>query len=250
MVAPIKKSVQIGKRILDLILIVPTLLILSPLLMLLSVGYAVSMIIFPDDRGPIFHRNFRKTEGRLFTIYKFRISRSNYLESLKLPPKTIRKIESLLSDEEIITFRAHPEHHVEDGGMDKTHFGRFLKQFYLDESPQLINILKGDMTFVGPRPFSLSDSRNLPDENGRIRFAEKQLDYAFKRELKSGLTGYYQLNKDYRARENYSRFVLEGVELDRKYYRELTETSFLRAIWLDLSILIRTIPVILRGEGI
>ena len=249
-VAPIKNSVQLSKRILDLILIIPIIVVLSPIFFLLSLGYAISTIIFPDDRGPIFHRNFRKTKGRLFIVYKFRISRSKYLKTLTLPPETIRKIESLLNDEEIISLRTHPEYHVEDGGMVKTHFGSFLKQFYLDELPQLINILKGDMTFVGPRPFSLGDPRNLPDKAGRIHFADRQLDYSFKRELKSGLTGYYQLNKDSRAREDYSRFVLEGVKLDRRYYNEQTQTSCLGAVWLDLSILVRTIPVILRGEGI
>ena len=249
--APIrKKSIRICKRIFDLTLVIPISLFLLPFFLALLTGFAISTVVFPKDRGPIFHRNFRKTRGRLFIIYKFRVSRLSSLREIKLSPEMIKEIETHLKPEERSAFHAHPDYHVEDGGNVKTRFGAFLKKFYLDELPQLINILKGDMTFVGPRPFSLSDSRNLPDRDGKITLFGERFYYSFKDELLSGLTGYYQLNKDASARKAYRRFVLEGARLDRKYYNEIKEISCFGGIWLDLSILIRTIPVMLRGDGV
>ena len=208
------------------------------------------MVIFPEDRGPIFHRNFRKTRGRLFLIYKFRISRIEHLRKQRLPQNSIDRILSGLTPEEAIRFGKHPEFHVEDGGTVKTRFGAFIKKFYLDELPQLMNILKGDMTFVGPRPFSLSDIRNLPDALGKVTIKGQGVDYTFKDELMSGLTGYYQLNKDTRALDDYMQFVLEGVELDRQYYDKIKQISCIKLLMLDISIIVRSITVVVRAEGI
>ena len=238
------------KRILDLSLVMPVLIILSPVFLCLGAGYAVSMILFPEDRGPIFHRNFRKTRGRLFLIYKFRISRISHLRKQRLPQDTIDHILSNLSPEEKIRFETHPEFHVEDGGTVKTRFGAFIKKFYLDELPQLVNILKGEMTFVGPRPFSLSDIRNLPDTEGKLTIRGHRVDYTFKDELMSGLTGYYQLNKDYRALDDYMQFVLEGAELDRQYYDKVKQVSCFKLLLLDISIIVRSMAVVVRAEGI
>jgi len=238
------------KRVLDLILVIPILIFLSPVLICLCAGYAVCIIFFPEDRGPIFHRNFRKTSGRLFLIYKFRISRISHLRKQRLPQDTIHRILSGLTPEEKIRFEKHPEFHVEDGGTVKTRFGAFIKKFYLDEVPQLMNIIKGDMTFVGPRPFSLSDIRNLPDAEGKVTIKGQGVDYTFKNELMSGLTGYYQLNKDYRALDDYMQFVLEGVELDRQYYDKIKQISCFRLLLLDISIIVRSIAVVVRAEGI
>lgn len=246
----IKNSVKRCKRALDLSLVIPILILLSPLFLCLYGAYLVFVVFYPEDRGPFFHQNFRKTRTRVFTIYKLRVSRITYLNQQKLTPETLDVIRSHLSPEEKQIFEKHPEYHVEDGGMDKTRFGRFIKKYYLDELPQLLNILKGDMSFVGPRPFSLSDVRNLPDRSGNITINDKKMDYSFRGQLSSGLTGYYQLNKDYRALDDYMRFVEEGVELDRQYYDKIKSLSCLGVVWLDLSVLIRSIPVILRGEGI
>ena len=246
----IKPSIYRCKRVLDLGLVIPVLILLSPLFLCLYLAHLIFLALYPEDRGPFFHRNFRKTRGRMFTIYKFRVSRISYLEKQMLPKETADVVRSRLTTEEKNLFDKHPEYHVEDGGMEKTRLGQFFKKYYLDELPQLLNILKGDMSFVGPRPFSLSDIRNLPDSSGNITIKDKPMDYSFKNHLISGLTGYYQLNKDYRALQDYMRFVEEGVELDRQYYDKIQSISCLGVIRLDLSVLIRSIPVIIRGEGI
>jgi lipopolysaccharide/colanic/teichoic acid biosynthesis glycosyltransferase len=246
----IKTSNQISKRILDLCIIFPIFIVVLPLFLFLCLTYALTMIFQPKDRGPIIHKVFRKTKGRLFVIYKFRISRISFLNTKTLAPEMVEKIERLLSPEEKKWFRQNPQYWIEDFGEEKTLLGGLLKKFYLDELPQIFNILMGDMTFVGPRPFGISDERNLYNDDGILEFAGEKLDYKFKDELKSGLTGYYQLNKDNRALEDYNRFILEGINLDRKYYNQLTRLSWLTVILLDLSIIFRTFAVIRRGEGI
>ena len=246
----IKTSNRVGKRILDLCIIFPIFVVAMPLFLSLCLIYAITMIFLPNDRGPIIHKVFRKTKGRLFVIYKFRISRVSFLEKKTLIPELKEKIESLLSPEEKKRFLKNPRYWIEDFGEEKTFFGAFLKKYYLDELPQVFNILKGDMTFVGPRPFAISDMRNLYDKDGLFDFAGKKIDYKFKDELTSALTGYYQLNKDYRALEDYSRFILEGVDLDRKYHSELTRRNCLRVILLDMTIILKTFTVIKRGEGV
>ncbi len=246
----IKTSNRISKRILDICIVFPIFIIVLPLFVFLYLIYSITMIFSPNDRGPIIHKVFRKTKGRLFIIYKFRISRVSFLETKTLEPGMKKKIERLLSPEEKIWFLENPRYWHEDFGEDKIFLGGFLKKFYLDELPQVFNVLKGDMTFVGPRPFGISDIRNLYNEDGTFDLAGEKISYKFRDELTSGLTGYYQLNKDFRALEDYNRFMLEGIDLDRKYYNELTSLNCLRVIMLDLSIIFRTFAVIRRGEGV
>ena len=157
----IKTSNRISKRILDLCIIFPIFIVVFPLFLFLCLIYGITMIFLPKDRGPIIHKVFRKTKGRLFVIYKFRISRISFLNTKTLEPEMVEKIEQLLSPEEKKWFRANPQYWIEDFGEEKTLFGGVLKKFYLDELPQVFNVLKGDMTFVGPRPFGISDVRNL-----------------------------------------------------------------------------------------
>jgi hypothetical protein len=88
------------------------------------------------------------------------------------------------------------------------------------------------------------------DKKGNVTVKGVRVDYSFKDEIVAGLTGYYQINKDYRALKDYKRFVLEGVELDKRYYSEMKSLSCFRLIYLDLSIIVRSIAVIVRGEGI
>ncbi len=247
----IKTSVFRCKRILDLVITLPIFFVLIPLFLLLYIAYALSMIFNPEDRGPVFHRVFRKTKGRLFVIYKFRVSRVAFLRQKNFTPEIIKKIEDLLAnEEELAWFRNNPQYWVEDTAGEKTRFGAFLKKFYLDELPQIFNIVKGDMSLVGPRPFALTDTRNIFDEKGQVELAGQRFYYKFKDNLPSGLTGYYQLNKDYRALEDYERFMVEGVALDKKYYEKLKNLNCLQVILLDLSIIVRTFLVVFRGEGI
>ncbi|OQX95667.1 hypothetical protein B6I21_04205 [candidate division KSB1 bacterium 4572_119] len=246
----IPKSTKVCKRLLDLLFIVPTMIIVLPVLILLSIVYLITFIFIPDDRGPIFHRVFRKSQGRLFVIYKFRLSRFDWLKSQKLDDDTKSEIENLLNPEERSWFQNNPLYWFEDAGKAKTVFGSFLKKFYLDELPQMLNILKGDMTLVGPRPFGITDFRNLPNKNNKITIDGKEYDYSFKDKMVSGLTGYYQLNKDERALENYTRFIVEGIELDNKYYNELQTKNCLQIMAADLIITFKTLAIVFDAKGV
>ena len=100
------------------------------------------------------------------------------------------------------------------------------------------------------RKLNRSSFRNLPDEGGKIVIDGKKYDYSFKDELVSGLTGYYQLNKDERALENYTQFIIEGIELDNRYYQELKRNSCLKMMLADVSIIFKTLLIVWQAKGV
>jgi lipopolysaccharide/colanic/teichoic acid biosynthesis glycosyltransferase len=105
-----------------------------------------------------------------------------------------------------------------------TPFGRFLRRYSLDELPQLWNVLRGEMSLVGPRPPSLDEYEKYTAEH-QMRLAAKP-----------GITGLWQIS----ARNDPS--FATALLLDRSYIENWTP-------WLDLKILLKTMPVILQGEG-
>jgi lipopolysaccharide/colanic/teichoic acid biosynthesis glycosyltransferase len=106
-----------------------------------------------------------------------------------------------------------------------TRVGRILRRWSLDELPQLWNVLRGDMSLVGPRPFFESDLEDY------------QVHHFRRLAAKPGLTGLWQVS----GRSNVVDFE-EVVRLDRQYIEQWS-------IWLDLSILLRTLPAVLRRDG-
>jgi lipopolysaccharide/colanic/teichoic acid biosynthesis glycosyltransferase len=103
-----------------------------------------------------------------------------------------------------------------------TPLGRLLRRYSLDELPQLINVLRGEMSLVGPRPLLPAEAEGLPDD---ARFS-----------VKPGMTGLWQVGG--RCELSW----LEGLALDRRYAEEWT-------LWLDLRILLRTALAVVRGRG-
>jgi lipopolysaccharide/colanic/teichoic acid biosynthesis glycosyltransferase len=106
-----------------------------------------------------------------------------------------------------------------------TPLGKFLRKYSFDEFPQLWSVIKGDMSLVGPRP---------PLQSEYCQFTEWQKQKLF---VKPGITCLWQINGRHKVNE-----FDHWVELDLKYIRE-------RSFWLDLKILAKTIPVVLRGTG-
>jgi len=192
------------KRIFDLILCSFTTLIALPLLGLTAV------LIKLDSTGPVFFRQRRVGEnGRIFNMYKFR-SMIDGAESMQ------HKMLELNENGEIL-FKREDDPRV-------TRLGRILRRTSLDELPQLLNVLKGDMSLVGPRP-------ELPwlvehyDSWQRKRFAVPQ-----------GITGWWQVN-------GRSTRPMHLHTADDLYYVQNY------SVWLDLYILIKTVLVVLRGTG-
>src|SRR6185437_14924743 len=192
------------KRALDAVLSSVVLLFCLPLLGLLA------MWVKSDTPGPVWYRSRRVgKKGRIFTCYKLRTMVSN-ADDLK---------ESLRSRNE----REGPFFKI---GNDPrvTRSGRFLRKYSLDELPQLWNVLKGDMSLVGPRPHPMDD------------FEQYSLDHLRRLEVKPGITGLWQIT----ARQDPS--FETNMCLDLEYIESWN-------LLLDLEIMCRTLGVVLSGEG-
>jgi len=202
------RSSLLLKRMLDVGVAVCALAIFSPVLAVCALAIKL------DTRGPILFRQRRVgKDGRRFDLLKFR-SMSENAEELK---------------EQIAGLTIHggaTEHGLFKVAEDPrvTRVGRILRRFSLDELPQLVNVLRGDMSLVGPRP--------LP-ENEHERITGR---YHRRVDLMPGLTGLWQVH-------GRSEIPFEGmVDLDYLY---VTNWS----MWVDLKVLMRTIAVVARGQG-
>ncbi|HRT58066.1 MAG TPA: sugar transferase [Candidatus Paceibacterota bacterium] len=194
------------KRALDLGII----LVMAPAILLL--GVAVALVVRLGSDGPVFFRQLRVGQrGRRFVLYKFR---------------TMKK------DAETDSHRSHTRALIQSGEVPMTKLdaqqdprliplGAFLRATGLDELPQIINVLRGDMSLVGPRPC-------IPYEYDLYEPWQKhRLDAV------PGLTGLWQVSG-----KNRTTFE-QMVNLDIEYARR-------QSLWLDLSIILRTLPALWR----
>jgi exopolysaccharide biosynthesis polyprenyl glycosylphosphotransferase len=193
------------KRVLDFCLALVALIVVSPALGLVA---AVIKITSP---GPIFFKQKRIGQNkRKFTIYKFR--------SMAVDAETkMRELEHL-NELSGPVFKIKRDPRI-------TPVGRFLRKTSIDELPQLINVLKGDMSLVGPRPMSVRDYELFSEDWHRRRFS-----------VRPGITCLWQVNG-----RNSVPFE-KWMELDMQYIDKWS-------LWLDLKILAKTIPAVLRGSG-
>lgn len=196
------------KRLFDLVVAGVTLLVLLPVFVLIALAIKLT------SRGPVFYVQPRVGQGgRVFPCYKFR---TMYLDSEE-------RLQRLLSQDpearrQWETYRKLPN------DPRVTPVGRFLRRYSLDELPQLWNVLRGDMSLVGPRPYLESE---LPHLSRDIRVITS---------VKPGITGLWQVS----GRSNVP--FEERSLLDEYYVRNWS-------LWLDLMILVKTLWVILKGEG-
>ena len=192
-----------GKRMFDVLGATVVLLAVLPVMA------AVAILVLVTDGRPILFRQVRVgRSGRLFTILKFRTMVSG--------------AERMLDD-----LRAHNERRGPLFKMAQdprvTRLGRFLRDSSLDELPQLLNVIRGDMSLVGPRPA-------LPRETLEFRFEH----LAARHQVRPGITGLWQIS----ARDEAGFEAYE--QLDRMYVDRISPR-------LDLTILLRTVPVVLGG---
>jgi exopolysaccharide biosynthesis polyprenyl glycosylphosphotransferase len=194
------------KQVLDFVGALLVLLILSiPFLI-------VSLAIKLTSRGPVLFRQQRAgLNGRPFTMYKFRTMVTN-AEQLKAELAALNEMSGPV-------FKLTNDPRV-------TRVGRWLRKFSLDEFPQLFNVLRGEMSLVGPRPQPVDEVRRFDDLAHRRRLS-----------VKPGLTCLWQVS----GRNNVSDFK-DWVRLDLEYIDNWS-------LWLDLKILWRTVPVVLAGTG-
>jgi exopolysaccharide biosynthesis polyprenyl glycosylphosphotransferase len=202
--AGLSRLARVTKRLFDLVLTVPGVLVLSPLLIIVAIAIKL------DSRGPVFFRQARMgRHNKQFRIIKFRTMVAD-AES--------RRDELLDSNEStgpLFKIKSDPR---------VTRVGAVLRRYSLDELPQLLNVLKGEMSLVGPRPFVIQEDIEIDG------WARRRLD------LTPGMTGLWQVLG--RNDIGYD----EMVKLDYLY---VTNWS----LWWDIKLLLRTIPIVVGRRG-
>lgn len=165
----------------------------------------VMLAIYLEDRGPILYRQTRVGYGgKPFEILKFRSMRVNS--------------------------QANGAQWAQKDDERATVIGRFIRRYHIDELPQIINILKGDMSFIGPRP----EQPEFVD-----RLCQQLPYYSERHNVKPGLAGWAQLNYPYGASD---KDALEKLKYDLYYIKH-------RNIWFDMSIFVRTVEVVFFAQG-
>jgi lipopolysaccharide/colanic/teichoic acid biosynthesis glycosyltransferase len=200
------------RRGLDIVVAGGLLLVLSPLLLLLALAVRI------DSGGPSLFRQRRAGRGlREFTMLKFR---TMYTGADATPHREY--VQALIGDD-----RGPERGRLYKLSVDDrvTRVGRLLRSWSLDELPQLINVLRGQMALVGPRPVIPYEVEMYPET------------YLARFDVKPGLTGLWQVSG--RNERTYE----EMVNLDVQYAREAS-------LLLDLRILFKTLPVVLRRQGV
>ena len=196
------------KRVLDVIVSVMALLVIWPIMLIIA-------IVVKSDGGPAFFAQSRVgRNGRLFKVYKFR--------SMKMGAD---RLEDSLTPEELAEYKK--EYKLQnDPRVSK--FGNFLRRSSMDELPQLWNIIRGDMSLVGPRPLLPSElTTNYTPEERQMLMS-----------VAPGLTGYWQAMS-----RNESSYVTGERQKQELYY--IGRVSF----WMDIKIILKTVERVLTGKG-
>jgi lipopolysaccharide/colanic/teichoic acid biosynthesis glycosyltransferase len=211
---PSHRAGAVARRALDLALTLPFLLLIAPLMLL------IAAVVRLDSAGPAIYRQRRVgLGGREFEVNKFRSMRSD------ADSKRHRDYVNQLIGRDADGAEPRQEGLYKLVVDDRiTRVGRFLRRWSLDELPQLWNVVRGEMSLVGPRPVIPYEVECYPDwYHGRFA-------------VKPGLTGLWQVSG--RNEKSYE----EMVALDIEYARH-------RTIWLDVKILARTALVVLTHRG-
>ena len=204
--------VPLDKRILDLVITVPLLALLSPLLVLIALAIKLT------SRGPVLFEQTRVGLADVpFTMLKFR----SMVVSAPTDDRALREA----FHEELAGVR-QPENASFKLAADPriTRVGRIIRATSLDEITQLFNVVRGDMSLVGPRPALDWEAAAFPPE------------YQRRTDVLPGITGLWQVS----GRSRLS--TPEMLALDIEYIDR-------RSLRLDIGILVRTIPVVIRGDG-
>ena len=184
---PLELELRVFKRAIDILLSVFFLIVLSPVLL-------VSAVIVGKSHGSLFHTSVRITRnGKQFKMLKLR---------------TV-------------------DHVAEDGSLIYIPGGRFLRETHLDELPQLVNILRGDMSFIGPRP----DREEVYEE----RCGKNPL-YACRTKVRAGMIGYAQVYGKYNSSEE------ERLNLDLEYIQNYS-------LWQDIQLFFLGLKFIVKADG-
>lgn len=205
-VLPVQRGYLLCKRAQDILLSALALVALSPLLLV------VAVLILADDPGggPFFTQDRSGKDGKVFKMYKFRT----------MCVDAEARLAEVLQYNEM----QGPVFKIKDDPRI-TRIGKYLRRTSIDELPQLLNVLRGEMSIVGPRPLPAREvAVHTPYQKQRLR-------------VKPGLTCFWQVQ----PRRNTISFD-DWVELDLRYIRE-------RSFLLDWKLIFLTVAALLRGDG-
>ena len=196
------------KRLFDIVLSAMALLFIWPVLLIVA-------LLVRRDKGPAFYAQTRVgKDGHLFSVYKFR--------SMKLGAE---RLEDFLTPEELAEYKKEYKLHHDPR---ITPIGNFLRKSSIDELPQLWNILRGDMSLVGPRPLLESEliGNYTPEERERLL------------SVRPGLTGYWQAMS-----RNESSYITGERQQQELYYIDRV------SLGMDVKILFMTVKRVFSGKG-
>ncbi len=213
---PLSDAEKLIKRAFDILMAAAAILTLAPVWIL------IAFLIKSDSRGAVLFKQERVgMDGRKFLCYKFRTMKTDSDEEIHRAAYR-RNIEGSTeanagSDEEPVFGKVKNDPRI-------TKFGKFLRRTSLDESPQFLNVLRGEMSVVGARP-------PIPYE-----VEDYEIKHRRRLDMKPGITGLWQVSG--RNRLTFE----EMVEVDLYYIENWS-------LWLDLKIILLTLPAVLRGDG-
>lgn len=207
---------RLVKRTVDVLGATVLLIIFFPVLLITAVFIKLT------SKGPVFADTPKRVgkDERLFFPYKFRSMIENAHELLKTDPR----FKKLYREYKKSSYKLHEDPRV-------TKVGRFIRKHSIDEIPQLVNVLKGEMSIVGPRPY-------YPDE---LKSQQKRYPHTKKLvrdvlSVRPGITGYWQVSG--RSEVNFDK----RIEMDAYYARK-------KSLWLDFLILLKTPWAMISGQG-
>jgi len=208
------------KRTIDIASSIILIIIFSPIMLLAAIVIAVT------SPGPILVERTNKTaqrvgkNGKIFYHYKFRSMILNAYELLKTDPK----FKKLYEEYKKSSYKLHEDPRV-------TKFGKFIRKYSIDEMPQLFNVIKGEMSLVGPRPYFIDE---LKEQQKRYPGTEKFVKETLT--VKPGITGFWQVSG--RSQVNFDK----RIEMDALYARK-------KSLILDVLIILKTPFVMISGVG-
>lgn len=207
---------EVTKRTIDIAGGLVLLLVFSPIILITAIAIKVSSL------GPVFADTPMRIgkDGKLFYLYKFRSMVVNAHNLLRKDPR-FRK---LYTEYKKSSFKLREDPRV-------TNVGKFIRRHSIDEIPQLINVLRGEMSIVGPRPYYPDE---LTQQTAKYPRTKKLLKEVLS--VRPGITGFWQVSG--RSEVNFDK----RIEMDAYYARK-------RSIWLDILILLKTPWAMIFGKG-
>lgn len=209
------------KRIVDIFLSLVLIILFAPVMAITAI-----VIKITSPGGPVLveknntHMKRIGKGGKMFRLYKFR---SMFVEA-DIALKNNPRYKTLYKEYKKSSFKLHKDPRV-------TEFGKFIRKYSIDEMPQLFNVLSGEMSIVGPRPYHAEELAEQQE-----KYPDTQKFVKETQTVKPGITGYWQVTG--RSEVNFDK----RIEMDAYYARR-------RSILLDILILLKTPWVMLSGRG-